>query len=197
MSSRVLGIVPARAGSKGIPDKNLRPLAGRPLIAYAHDAAVASGSIDRLVLSTDSEEIAAIGRDVGIEVPFLRPPELASDDSPMQPVVEHAVREVEGTGWFPDLVVLLQPTAPLRRGEHIRRAVEIARESGCTSVVSVVAIPAHFSPAYAMKVVEGRLENYLPEGATVTRRQDSPAAFSRDGTVYVVRRDTLIRDHDL
>jgi CMP-N,N'-diacetyllegionaminic acid synthase len=197
MSPLVLGVVPARGGSKGIPDKNLRPLAGRPLLAYVRDAAQVSGVVDRLVLSTDSEEIAELGRRLGLDVPFLRPAELARDDSPMQPVVEHAVVEVERGGWRPDVVLVLQPTAPLRRGEHIAAAVDLLERSGCSSVVSVVEIPRHFAPQYAMKMVEGRLVPYLPEGRRITRRQDAEAAYSRDGTVYAVRRDVLVEQHDL
>lgn len=197
MSRRVLGVVPARGGSKGIPDKNLRPLAGRPLLAYVGDAARDSGVVDRLVLSTDSEEIAALGRALGMEVPFLRPAELARDESPMQPVIEHAVREVEHAGWQPDVVLVLQPTAPLRRGRHLAAAVELLERTGCTSVASVVEIPRHFAPQYAMRMVDGRLEPYLPEGRGITRRQDAEPAYSRDGTVYGVRRDVLVEQHDL
>lgn len=193
----VLAVVPARAGSKGIPGKNVRPLAGRPLLAYTADAIAASGVVDRAVLSTDSEEVAELGRELGLEVPFLRPPELAQDDSPMQPVVEHAVRALEAQGWSPEIVVLLQPTAPLRRGDHVRAAVELLRDTGASSVVSVVPIPQHFSPEYAMTIVDGRLTYFLPAGKRLTRRQDAARAYSRDGTVYAVRRDVLVGEHDL
>jgi CMP-N-acetylneuraminic acid synthetase len=195
--SSVLGVIPARGGSKGIPGKNVRLLAGKPLLGYAADAARASGAIDRLVLTTDSEEIAEIGRAVGIDVPFIRPPELAEDDTPMLATLEHAVERVELEGWEPELIVLLQPTAPLRRGEHIAEAVRILRETACSSVVSVVEIPAHYSPHYAMRIADGRLVNFLPEGARVLRRQDAEPAFSRDGTVYAMRRDVLMEEHDI
>jgi CMP-N-acetylneuraminic acid synthetase len=193
----VLAVVPARAGSKGIPGKNVRPLAGRPLLAYAAEAIRESGVVDRAVLSTDSEEIRALGRELGLETPFLRPAELGRDDAPMQPVAEHAVAALEAEGWSPELVLVVQPTAPLRRGEHLRRAVELLRESGADSVVSVVPIPPHLSPDYAMRVDEGRLVPFLPEGAEVRRRQDARPAYSRDGTVYAVRRDVLVEQHDL
>jgi len=197
VSGPVLAVVPARAGSKGIPGKNVRPLAGRPLLAYAADAISESGVVDRAVLSTDSEEIRALGREVGLETPFLRPAELGHDDTPMQPVAEHAVLELEEEGWSPELVLVVQPTAPLRRGRHLRRAVELLRETGADSVVSVVPIPPHFSPDYAMRVDDGRLVPFLPEGAAVRRRQDARPAYSRDGTVYAVRRDVLVEQRDL
>lgn len=193
----VLGVIPARGGSKGIAGKNLRSLGGKPLIARAAEAASASGAVDRVILSTDSEQIAALGRSVGIEVPFLRPPELARDDSPMQPTIEHAIVELEALGWSPDIVVILQPTTPFRRPEHIRRAVDVLATTDATSVASVVPIPAHFSPHYAMRIVDGRLETFLPEGACITRRQDVEPAYTRDGTVYAVRRDVVVIEHDL
>lgn len=182
--ANVLGLVPARGGSKGVPGKNVRLLAGRPLLEYTARAAQASGVIDRLVLSTDSAEIAGVGRKAGLEVPFLRPAALAADDSPMLPVVRHAIDALAGSGWTPDIVVLLQPTSPLRRAEHIRGAVTLLRETGADSVVTVVEVPKHLSPDYVMKIEDGRLRTFLPEGERLTRRQDARAAYSRDGTVY-------------
>jgi CMP-N,N'-diacetyllegionaminic acid synthase len=197
MTPRVLAIIPARAGSRGIPRKNERPLAGKTLIERATEAARGSGVVDRIVLSTDSEAIAGLGRQAGAEVPFLRPAELATDEAPMLPVVEHTVLALEAEGWQPDVIVLLQPTAPLRTAAHVRDAVELLVESGATSVVTVVPIPAHLSPYYAMKIDGGRLLPFLPQGASVTRRQDAPPAVYRDGTVYAVQRDVLIGDRDL
>jgi CMP-N,N'-diacetyllegionaminic acid synthase len=185
----VLGLVPARGGSKGIPDKNIRPLAGRSLLEYAVRAA--SGVVDRTVLSTDSERIAAEGRRAGLEVPFLRPADLARDDTPMLPVIEHAVDTLEQQGWSPEIIVLLQPTSPLRTPDHIRRAVEQLRESGADSVVTVVELPRHLSPDYVMRIEDGRLVPFLPEGVRVTRRQDARPAVVRDGTVYAFWRRTL------
>jgi len=193
----VLGVIPARGGSKGIPGKNLRSLAGKPLLARAAEAARQSGVIDRVILSTDSEEIAELARTLGLEVPFLRPADLANDAAPMQPTIEHAVVALERTGWRTDAVVILQPTAPLRRGEHVSRAVEILETTDASSVVSVIPIPAHFSPHYAMRVVHGRLETFMPEGIRIVRRQDVEPAYARDGTVYAVRRDVVVLEHDL
>ncbi len=180
----VLALVPARGGSKSMPDKNMRPLAGRTLLEYAAEAAAASGVVDRSVLSTDSERIAAEGRRAGLEVPFLRPAALAGDDTPMLPVIEHALDALEHDGWAAEVVLLLQPTSPLRRPEHIRAVVQQLRDSGADSVVTVVELPRHFSPDYVMRVDDGRLVPFLAEGGSVTRRQDARPAFVRDGTVY-------------
>jgi CMP-N-acetylneuraminic acid synthetase len=197
MAGRVLALIPARGGSKGVPRKNVRPLAGRPLVAYAADAARQSGVVDRIVLSTDDEEIASVGRASGIDVPFMRPAAIAADETPMLAVIEHAVAELSAGGWTPDLIVLLQPTSPLRRPEHIRAAVALLRETGADAVVSVVALPRHLSPDYVMRIADGRLVPFLPEGAAITRRQDARAAYSRDGTVYAFARTTLERWHSI
>jgi CMP-N,N'-diacetyllegionaminic acid synthase len=189
----VLGLVPARAGSKGVPDKNLRLLAGRTLLDYTSRAARESGVLDRVILSTDSPAIAEAGQRAGLEAPFVRPAELAQDDTPMLPVIQHAVAQLGAAGWVPDIIVLLQPTSPLRRPDQIRTAVTMLRESGADSVVSVVELPRHLSPDYVMKIDGDVLRPFLAEGARVTRRQDARPAYVRDGTVYAFRRQTLER----
>jgi CMP-N-acetylneuraminic acid synthetase len=191
--SLVLGLVPARGGSKGVPGKNVRPLAGHTLLEYTARAARESGVIDRIVLSTDSAEIADAGRSAGLEVPFIRPASLAADDTPMVPVIMHALSEIERHAWSPDIIVLLQPTSPLRRPQHVRDAVNALRESTADSVVTVVEVPRHLSPDYVMRIDDGRLQPFLPEGTGITRRQDARPAYSRDGTVYAFRRSTLER----
>jgi len=187
----VLALVPARGGSKGVPDKNVKPLAGHSLLDYTARAARESGVVDRIILSTDSPEIADVGRRAGLEVPFMRPATLAADDTPMVPVIVHALSALSREGWSPELVVLLQPTSPLRRPDHIRVAVNMLRDTGADSVVTVVEVPRHLSPDYVMRIEDGRLKSFLPEGERVTRRQDARRAYSRDGTVYAFRRSTI------
>lgn len=189
----VLGLVPARSGSKGVPGKNVRLLAGHTLLEYTARAARESGVLDRVILSTDSTEIADAGRRAGLEVPFLRPTALAADDSPMLPVIEHALAETATHGWTPDIIVLLQPTSPLRRPHHIRCAVDLLRETNADSVVTVVEVPRHLSPDYVMRIEDGRLKPFLPDGLRITRRQDARPAYSREGTVYAFRRSTVER----
>jgi len=192
-SSAVLGLVPARGGSKGVPGKNVRPLAGHTLLEYTSRAARESGVLDRVILSTDAPEIADAGRRAGLEVPFMRPASLAADDTPMLPVIEHALAETAKHGWVPSIIVLLQPTSPLRQPDHIRDAVNLLRETNADSVVTVVEIPRHLSPDYVMRIDGGRLKPFLPGGQRITRRQDARPAYSRDGTVYAFRRSTLER----
>lgn len=191
--SRVLAIVPARGGSKGVPGKNVRKLAGRTLLDYTALAARDSGVIDRIVLSTDSDEIADAGRQAGMEVPFMRPVALAQDDTPMLPVIQHAIESLAAQGWTTDVIVLLQPTSPLRQPSHVRDAVKMLHESTADSVVTVIEVPRHLSPDYVMRIDDGVLRPFLDEGARVTRRQDARPAYSREGTVYACWRATLER----
>jgi CMP-N-acetylneuraminic acid synthetase len=189
----VLAIIPARGGSKGLPGKNLLPLVGQSLVARAAAAARDSAVVDRVIVSTDSRDIADEARRAGADVPFLRPAALAADDTPMLPVVQHAVETLEAEGWTPEIVVLLQPTSPLRRPAHVREAVMQLRATRADSVVSVVELPRHMSPDYVMRMTDGELKPFLPEGERHTRRQDARPAYVRDGTVYVFWRRTLAR----
>jgi CMP-N-acetylneuraminic acid synthetase len=190
---RALGVVPARGGSQGISNKNLRPLAGRPLLAYTAEAARASRRLARVVLSTDDQAIAEAGRALGLEVPFMRPASLAAADTPMLPVLQHAVRELARGGFAADVVVLLQPTSPLRRAGHIDAAVDLLASSGADSVVSVTEVPHQFNPVSVLTLEAGRLHPFH-EGPLILRRQDKPQVFARNGpSVLAVRVSTLDR----
>jgi CMP-N-acetylneuraminic acid synthetase len=191
--SHVLAIVPARGGSKGVPGKNLRKLAGRTLLDYTAVAARDSGVIDRIVLSTDSAEIAEAGKRAGLEVPFMRPDALAQDDTPMLAVIQHALDSLTVDGWTTDVIVLLQPTSPLRRPSHVRDAVTMLHDTNADSVVTVIELPRHLSPDYVMRIDDGVLRPFVNDRAPVTRRQDARPAYSRDGTVYACWRATLQR----
>jgi CMP-N,N'-diacetyllegionaminic acid synthase len=192
----VLGVVPARGGSKGIPHKNLAMLAGRPLLAYTADAARMSRRLSRCIVSTDDEAIAKAARALGLEVPFLRPPELASDDTPMLPVLQHAAREIARGGLAIDAVVLLQPTSPLRQALHIDAAIDLLESSGADSVVSVVEVPHQFSPVSVMRLEDGRLWSFL-DGPLVTRRQDKPKVFARNGPAVLAVRTRVLETGSL
>ncbi len=191
---RVLGLITARGGSKGIPHKNIVLLAGKPLIAWTIEAACASKVIDRIVVSTDDPEIAEVSRNWGAEVPFLRPDELARDDSPHVDVVIHAVKWLEEhQSYLPDYVLLLQPTSPLRIPEDIDAAVALAIEKDADAVVSVCLSPAH---PYLMRRIEGdgRLTEFMPRPSGYIRRQTLPPVYVENGAIYLVRRDVLLRD---
>lgn len=168
-------------------------LAGRPLIDYTAQAARESGVLDRVVLSTDSAEIADAGRRCGLDVPFMRPASLAADDTAMLPVIRHTVETLAAAGWTAEIIVLLQPTSPLRRPAHIQDVVNRLRSSNADSVVTAVEVPRHLSPDYVMRIENGLLKPFLPEGERVTRRQDARPAYSRDGTAYAFWRATIER----
>jgi CMP-N-acetylneuraminic acid synthetase len=193
---KVLGVITARAGSKGLPGKNLRPLAGKPLIAYTIDAAKASGALDRVILSTEDPEIALAGRQLGCEVPFERPAELSADDTPHLPVIQHAVRWLEEhDGYCPDAVMILQPTSPLRDASDIQASVALLATSGADSVLSVSEMPAHAHPLRALRVDDTGAAVLFVSGEGVrhriNRRQDLPAAWVMNGAIYICRTGVL------
>lgn len=178
----VLGIVPARGGSKGIPRKNIKELAGKPLLAYTAEAALESRRIDRLILTTEDPEIASVGEECGLEVPFLRPAALAEDDTPALPVIQHAVEWLRSDeGFSPDYIVLLQPTSPLRTARHIDEALDQLIHSAADSIVSVVQVPHCFNPYSVMQLRNRHLYSYLPYGETDNLRQKKPIFYARNG----------------
>lgn len=191
---RTLAIIPARRGSKGVPHKNIRLVAGKPLIAYTIEAALAvRDRLHRLIVSTDDEQIAEVARCFGAEVPFLRPADLSGDRVPMVPVLQHAVGEVEAQdGLRLDWVLLLQPTAPLRTPDDIRAALDLAERGGCDSVISVVQVFA-VHPILMKRIENDRLLPFCIEEKEGTRRQDyQPPAYMRNGAIYLTRRDVLM-----
>jgi len=191
--AQILGIIPARGGSKGIPGKNLALLAGRPLLEYTCDAARASRHLTRIVLSTDSDDIESAGRRCGVTV-IRRPAALAADETPMMPVLRHAVDAMAADGYETDVLVLLQPTSPLRRAEHIDAAVDLLLETRAEAVVSVVEVPHHFNPVSLMRLDDERLVPFTG-GTPITRRQDKPQLYARNGpAVVAARRRVLARE---
>lgn len=194
----VLGVIPARGGSQAIPRKNLAPLGGRPLLAHACDAARDSRTLTRTIVSTDDQEIAAVARACGVEVPFLRPALLAADDTPMLDVLVDALTTLAAAeGYRPEAVVLLQPTSPFRHAGHIDAAVELLQATGADSVVSVVPVPHQFTPTSLLRMEGDRLVAAV-EGAMPTRRQDKPALFARNGpAVVAVRTRVVVEERSL
>lgn len=195
---KVLGIIPARGGSKGIPRKNVKPLVGKPLLAYTTESALRSKKLSRVILSTDDPEIAEAGRALGVEVPFIRPSELASDAAPTFQVVMHAVEHLENDGSAFDAICLLQPTNPLRRAEDIDACIELLEASGADSVISILPVPHQYNPKWVYwRDEKGEIVLSTGESSPISRRQDLPAAFHREGSVYVTRRNVLDAYGDL
>jgi CMP-N,N'-diacetyllegionaminic acid synthase len=196
---KVLGLIPARVGSKSIPKKNIAEVAGKPLLAYTCAAALGAKRLTRVVLSTDGEEIASVGRACGVEVPFLRPPELAQDDTPSIAVAQHCLRLLaQRDGFEPEVLVLLQPTSPLRRAHHIDEALERMEEAGADTVVSVVEVPHCFSPYSVMRLQDGWLRDFWHEPLPFDRyrRQEAPILYARNGPAILATRTEVLMGRD-
>jgi len=191
--SDIVAIIPARGGSKGIPRKNVKLLCGKPLIAYAIEAALSSKYIGRVVVSTEDKEIAEVAGEYGAEV-IERPAELARDDTSSFLVCQHVIRYLEEIkNFYPDVVVVLQPTSPRRIVEDVDRAVEKFLEADCDTVVSVCEAE---HPPHWMYTLEGdRMKPVIPGGEKITRRQDTPKIYRLNGAVYVTSRDIIMNEN--
>lgn len=194
-AGRVYALIGARAGSKGVPGKNIKPLGGHPLIAYSITAAAESGSVDRIVVSTDSEEIAEIARAYGAETPFLRPAELARDDSPDMGFFLHALDHFKGEeGGEPELLVQLRPTTPLRDPAAI--ALAVTELKNCPEATSLRSAHRSHQPVQKMFGLEGEFwkglspEDPRPEYFNLPR-QAFPPAFNPNGYVDVLRPEVI------
>jgi CMP-N,N'-diacetyllegionaminic acid synthase len=179
-NKKVLAVIPARGGSKGVPRKNIREVAGKPLIAWTIEEAKKSKYVDRLILSSDDSEIIQVAKQWGCDVPFIRPAELAQDDTPGIEPVLHALREIPNYHY----IVLLQPTSPLRTAEDIDRCIEICVQNQGNVCVSVV--KPDKSPYWMYTVNEANLLTpLLNSERVITRRQDMPEVYALNGAVYV------------
>ncbi|GAC1321191.1 MAG: acylneuraminate cytidylyltransferase family protein [Chloroflexota bacterium] len=193
---RVLAVVPARGGSKGIPRKNLQLLAGKPLVARAVEAGLAAGRVDRVLCSTDDQDIAEAARAAGAEVPFLRPADLAADGSEDWPVFMHALDWLdEHEHWQPELVVNLRPTSPLRRPSHVDAAIELLLATGADSVKAVSLARQHPHKMW-LRSESGLVEPFLKTAFRLERGPDVPRAQLQDvywqnGVVDVTRREVI------
>ena len=184
-----LGIIPARSGSKRMPDKNIRPLAGMPLIAHTIKAAAESKKIARTVVSTDSKRIAGIAREWGGDVPFLRPAEIAGDTSSPVEAILHAVNAIEAEGRHVDAIVLLQPTSPLRTASDIDAAIDLFESTGADTVTSVRLASEH--PYWCWTVKDGALHPYFSRDLMSMGRESLPQAYVENGAVFVAKRSVV------
>lgn len=186
---RVLALIPARGGSKGIPGKNIIDLCGKPLIAYSIQAGLDSAYVDDVVVSTDSEEIASVAKEYGASVPFIRPDELASDTAKSIDVILHAVEWLKDNGQTYDIFILLQPTAPLRTSADIDAAMEKFVAEGMQGLISVAKVSE--SPVLMRTIAsDGRLERIVAANDNL-RRQEMPEYYVMDGSIYIIRIDEL------
>ena len=190
---RVLGVIPARAGSKGIPNKNIMDVGGQPLIKYTIEAALGSTMITDCIVSTDSDEIAYLAESLGLSAPFIRPNNLSDDKALSLPVIQHAVSFMEKKhGIHYDAVIMLQPTTPLRTSGDIDKSLSILMSEKLDSVISVVEVEGNH-PLRMKRIVNNRLVNYVDQGHEDMRpRQELPKVYIRNGAIYATLRDVLI-----
>ncbi|HEX3008280.1 MAG TPA: acylneuraminate cytidylyltransferase family protein, partial [Bacteroidales bacterium] len=198
MTYQVLGIIPARGGSKGVPKKNIKLLNNKPLLQYTAESALASQMLSHVVLSTDDPEIAEIGCRCGLDVPYLRPSELAQDDTPTLPVLQHMVSYLEKQGKYYHAVCLLQPTTPFRRSDTIEQCVKLLLETKADSIVTILRVPEEYNPHWVyFQREDGSLYLSTGEPYPITRRQLLPPAYHREGSVYITRRSVLMEKNSL
>ena len=181
----IVGLVTARGGSKRIPGKNSRVLGGRPLISWTITAALNAKAIDKVILSTENEEIASIARNAGADVPFIRPVELASDEANHYDVISHALDWIDDQNFLLEAIVLLQPTSPFRTEKHIDEAIALWRSKSSDSLVSVCPVTHH--PAFMFRQqADGSLCSFLPPSEGYQRSQDQEPLYVLNGAIYVL-----------
>ena len=187
---KVLAIIPARGGSKGIPRKNIKTLAGKPLIAWSIETSLQAQGINRVIVSTEDDEIALVAKKFGAHVPFMRPLSLAQDDTPSFAPVLHAIEQLPGFEW----VLLLQPTSPLRSVNDIEGIIKLCSDVGATSAVSITKISKH--PFWMYQLDDQKfLQPLFPNRPEINRRQDLPSAYALNGAMYMARTDWLIENN--
>jgi CMP-N,N'-diacetyllegionaminic acid synthase len=190
---RILVVCPARGGSKGIPLKNLQPFLGVPLVARVGHLVAEIPGVDRAVVSTDSEEIAVVAKESGLEVPFYRPESLSGDRISDLEVLSHALVEMERLdGVNYDILVMLQPTSPLRRAEHVMDTIEMLINGGWDAVWTVSETDSKDHPLKQLTVSDGRLDYYDEDGKQIIARQQLVPVYHRNGVAYAIRRDCLL-----
>ena len=188
----ILGVITARGGSKGVPGKNIKELGGIPLLAYTAIAANESILLNKVIISTDDQSIIEVAKKNNIQVPFVRPLELATDTSSSIDVVKHAVEFLENQGEFYDAVCLLQPTSPFREKGFLDQAIQKFIKEDADALVSVLKVPHEYNPHWTFESdAKGFLKIATGETEIIKRRQDLPEAFFRDGSIYITKTSVI------
>ena len=197
---KIVGIISARAGSKRVPNKNIKPLNGKPLIAYTIEAALAATQLDRIIVSTDGEEISNVAMSLGADVPFIRPEELAQDDTPDKPVFRHALNWLKtNANYTADAVVILRPTTPFKTAGLIDEVIEFFKSSGADSARTVTKSEGVYHPYWMYnKDEEGRASSFV-DGIDISQYYQSqllPPAYRLNGVVDIIKSDIVSNDSD-
>lgn len=200
MELKIMVIIPARGGSKGIPHKNIALLGNRPLISYVIETAKKSKYVNRIIVTTDDEKIAQTSRDYGAEIPFMRPAKIAQDDSPVMPALYHAVESLEKSeNYKADIILLLQPTSPFIQTEQIDKAIELLiLNKEADAVTTVIETPHNFHP-YNIRIIndDGSVIFFMPEEHERYPIRQTKPKFYAFGNFYVFRYDTLVKQRSI
>jgi N-acylneuraminate cytidylyltransferase len=196
---RILGIIPARGGSKGLARKNIKILGGQPLVQYTIDSALASTLLSNCCLSSDDDEIIDYVSRTAVEVPFKRPAKLSEDTSTSLDVIKHAIGFYANRGEHYDAICLLQPTYPFRKEGMLDEAIEKFTHLGADSLISVLPVPHHFNPHWVFEPEANAdyLNIATGEPQIISRRQDLPAAYYRDGAIYIATTELVMQQNTL
>jgi CMP-N,N'-diacetyllegionaminic acid synthase len=195
---RILGIIPARGGSKGVLRKNIKFLGGQPLIKYTIDSALKSKLLSEVIVSTEDPEIAEVSKDAGADIPFLRPKDLAEDNTPTLPVIRHAILHYQEQGQPFDAICILQATSPFRDPGMIDACIEKFISTDADTLISVKKVPDHFNPHWVFEEKEqGLFAISTGDQSIIPRRQQLPDTFYRDGMIYLVKADQIINGETL
>ena len=194
---KILGLIPARGGSKGIPGKNIKLLGGKPLLQYSYEAARKAKLLNKVILSSDEENIIQIAKQFDLEVPFKRPANLAEDSSSSLEVVQHALNYYLKQGINFDGVCLLQPTTPFRKAGFIDECILKFKDGNFDSLVSVREVPKEYNPHWVFEENQGALKIATGEKEIISRRQDLPKAYHRDGAIYLTKTEVLLKENSL
>lgn len=196
--NNILAIIPVRGGSKGVPGKNIKLLNGKPLLAYTSEIALESEYLTEVIISTEDTQIIEVAKSLGIKVPFVRPVELAQDDTPTINAIVHALKWYETQNIFFDAVCLLQVTSPFRTVEFLDKAIEKFIEQGSDSLVSVQKVPHEYNPHWTFEAnSDGNLKIATGETEIISRRQDLPTAYHRDGSIYITKTNVILKENSL
>lgn len=195
---KILGLIPARGGSKGIPGKNIKLLHGKPLLQYTSEVALESSLISKVILSSDDAGIIQVAKNLNIDVPFIRPQNLAEDKSATLSVIQHAIQFFREKNVEFDAVCLLQVTSPIRTVDFLDKAIQKFIKNDTDSLVSVQKVPHHYNPHWTFTPNEkDHLKISTGEKDIISRRQDLPITYIRDGSIYITKTNVLMNDNSL
>ena len=195
---RILAIIPARGGSKGVPGKNIKLLSGKPLIEYTTEVAQQSKLLTKVVVSSDDDKIIEVAKNTGVEVPFKRPSNLSKDATPTLPVIKHALSYYKNIGEEFDAICLLQVTSPFRTVDFLDNAIQKFINEAADSLISVQKVPHEFNPHWTFICNDiDQLQIATGEKEIITRRQDLPKAYHRDGSIYITKTSIIMEKNSL